>query len=249
MIRRYRSDPPPYPLAPGRRLMLMLVCAGLVGCATDHDPVVRHSLALTTMHLPLALQGENTVMKIELPSGEQRIEPGQFQHDEVCYMSAGKFRIDCFGDGSALNLGPTDSNDLLTDVPGWKLQPALDDERARQALQMYAVLTLVAGSVDRLPATLADYIQVPGTHLTEALDLTEELLTKEQLKLRGFARGGNFNVTVQLSDAGREKLEDALDEAGDSGGQLQMVRERVSAHRAHARAVKVRSLKKHSPND
>ncbi len=110
-------------------------------------------------------------------------------------------------------------------------EPALDDPQGRQLMQVYAVLTLVAGSIDRLPATLADYIQTPGTHLTEALDLTEELLTRDQMKLQGFARGGNFNVTVQLSDAGREKLQDALDEAGNVGGDFQMVRERHSTRR------------------
>lgn len=179
------------------------------------------------MHIPLALQGENTIIKIDLPGGVQNIEPGQFQQGEVCYMAAGKFRIDCYNDSSSLNLGPTDSSDLLTDNPGWNLRPAEDDEQGRQLMQTYGVLTLVAGSVDRLPATLADYIQSPGTHLTEALDLTEALLTQDHVRLPGYAHGGNFNVTVQLSDAGREKLEDALDEAGNSGGDLQLARKRV----------------------
>jgi len=211
-------------------LAVCLTCAATGGCTTNkaHEPTARR--AIGSIPLPLALQGENTIIKIELPSGLQKIEPGQFQQDQVCYMTAGKFRIDCYNDSSSLNLGPNDSNDLLTDNPGWKLQPAEDDEQARQLMQMYAVLTLVAGSVDRLPATLADYIQTPGSHLTEALDLTEELLTKDQVRLPGYARGGNFNVTVQLTDAGREKLEDALDEAGGSGGNLQLARAHALRH-------------------
>jgi len=221
-------------------LATCLACAAANGCTTSHDPSARQSASGATLHIPLALQGENTIMKIEFPSGVQKIEPGQFQHDEVCYMTAGKFRIDCYNDSSSLNLGPTDSNDLLTDHPGWKLQPALDDEPGGRLLRVYAILTLVAGSVDRVPATLADYIQVPGTHLTEALDLTEALLTQDPVRLPGYARGGNFNVTVQLSDAGREKLEDALDEAGESGGDLQRVRNRVSTHRTSRRRLKTR---------
>ena len=227
----------------GLALLACVVWAAADGCTTGHDPAAAHTGG-GMLHVPLALQGENTVMKIELPSGVQNIEPGQFQRGEVCYMSAGKFRIDCYSDGSSLNLGPTDSNDLLTDNPGWKLQPAAaDDEQGRRLMQVYAVLTLVAGSIDRLPTTLADYIQTPGTHLTEALDLTEELLTKDQVKLQGFARGGNFNVTVALSDAGREKLEDALDEAGDVGGDLQMVRERVKRDRVVRHAMKTRATR------
>src|SRR5206468_12296486 len=107
------------------------------------------------------------------------------------------------------NLGPTDSNELLTDNPGWNLQPADDkDEQGREMMQIHAVLTLVAGSVDRLPATLVDYLQSPGRHLSEATDLAEALLTEDKVQIAGHARGGNFNVTVELSDAGREKLVD-----------------------------------------
>ena len=227
-------------------LAVGLACAATGGCVTNksHESAARH--AAGAIHLPLALQGENTIMKIELPSGTQKIEPGEFQHDQICYMTAGKFRIDCFSDGSSLNLGPNDSNDLLTDNPGWKLQPAEDDEQGRQLMQMYAVLTLVAGSVDRLPATLADYIQNPGTHLTEALELTEALLTEDTVRMPGYARGGNFNVTVQLTDAGREKLEDALDEAGDSGGNLQMVLAHVLKHQIAGHAFKARAIRKPS---
>jgi hypothetical protein len=245
--RPIRARPPVYRVRERRLVRLALAacvaCAAVSGCTTGHDPGAKHASA-DALHVPLALRGENTILRIEFPSGVQNISPGQFQQDEVCYMNAGKFRIDCYNDSSSLNLGPTDSNDLLTDNPGWKLEPAGDDEQGRQLLKVYSVLTLVAGSVDRLPATLADYIQSPGAHLTEALDLTEQLLTEDQVRLTGFARGGNFNVTVQLSDDGREKLQDALDEAGDSGGNFQLVRARVSKHPIIRHAVKAGAARK-----
>jgi hypothetical protein len=206
-------------------LTACVICAAGGGCASHHKS--RADVASDDpLHVPLALRGENTVMRIEFPSGRQTISPGQFHKDEVCYLTAGRFRIECFTDGSTLTLGPTDSNDILTDNPGWNLQPAEDDEQGRQMLQISAVLVLVAGSVDRLPATLSEYIQNPGQHLTEALDLAESLLTDDKVQLPGFARGGNFSVTVQLSDAGREKLEDALDEVGESAAGLREVKAR-----------------------
>jgi hypothetical protein len=205
-------------------LGLSLAWAGMGGCAAEDHPDAKNAWR-DSMHVPLAVRGENAVIRLEFPTGKQTIDPGQFQKDEVCYLKAGEFRIDCFTDGSLLTLGPTDSNDLLTDNPGWNLEPVEEDERARQMMQISAVLALVAGSVDRLPATLSVYIQSPGQHLTQALDLTEKLLTEDRVQLDGFARGGRFKVSIELSDAGREKLEGALDEAGDAPGGVQQVRD------------------------
>ena len=91
-------------------------------------------------------------------------------------------------------------------------------------MQAYAVITLIAGSVDRLPTALSDYLQNPGQHLTQALELTSELLSQQRVKFHGFANGGNFTVTVELNDDGRDKLLDALDQVGDSQGGVQLVR-------------------------
>ena len=214
---------------------LLATAAG--GCA--HDPSAQDPHANPARHhgaIPLALRGENTVLRLDFPAGKQTINPGQFQHDEICYLNAGDFRIDCFPDGSSLNLGPTDSTDLLTDVPGWALEPADDqDVQGSQFLHLSALLSLIAGSVDRLPAALSDYIKNPGPHLSQAMDLTEKLLNDPRIELNGYARGGNFHVVVELSDAGREKLEAALDEVGETPGELQWVG--LSASPARTRPI------------
>ena len=219
---------------------LACACFALSGCARDVaglDPGHPQSAAMTTPFIPLALRGQNTTLHLEFPKGRQTIVPGEFTQSEVCYLKAGSFRIDCYADGSELNLGPTDSTDLLTDNPAWNLSPANEDNKdAVQTMQAYALISLIAGSVDRLPTALSDYLQNPGAHLTEALDLTSQLLSEPRVKLHGFAKGGNFTVTVELNDDGRDKLLDALDEMGDSQGGIQFVRFHGSRTSNHARA-------------
>jgi len=195
--------------------------ATLTSCA--HDRVVEVSEMTTPAPIPTALRGQATILRLSFPSSDQQIEPGQFEQGEICYLTVGAFRIDCAVDGSALNLGPNDSNDLLTDNPMTGLEPAHDDKAAAQAMKLYGILFLVGGSLDRLPGALADYIQDPGQHLTEALALTELLLTQKQVEFTGFARGGNFTVSVELTDAGRDKLTDALDEIGEPAKGAQVV--------------------------
>jgi hypothetical protein len=231
---------------PRNSLRTALLCASLAGAVTGcgRDVVVLSPAhpQISAFPFPLALRGQNTFIRVDFPKGRQAIEPGQFTRNEVCYMKAGNFRIDCFADGSELNLGPMDSTDLLTDLACWNLQPADEDNRlAAQAMQAYALITLVAGSVDRLPNTLSDYLQTPGQHLTEALDLTNQLLTDPRVRFQGYAKGGNFTVTVELNDDGRQKLLDAVDEMGGTGGGVQFVRLRdprgsALLHRIHERS-------------
>jgi hypothetical protein len=211
------------------RAALAWACVGLAasGCARDAvvlDSGQPPSHAISNSIIPLALRGQNTTLRVEFSKGRQIIVPGQFRQNEVCYLKAGGLRIDCYPEGSELNFGPTDSTDLLADNPGWNLSPANDENKtAIGAMQAYAILTLIAGSVDRLPAALSDYLQNPGQHLTEAIELTMQLLSQDHVKLQGFAKGGNFTVTVGLSDDGRDKLLDALGEMGDSSGGVQIV--------------------------
>ena len=204
-----------------RLTVLGFFCASLASCVHDH--VIQVSEMTTPAPIPMALRGQATILRLSLPSSDQTTEPGEFQQGEICYLTVGAFRIDCATDGSALNLGPNDSNDLLTDNPMSGLEPAHDDKNAAQAMKLYGILFLVGGSLDRLPSVLADYIQDPGQHLTEALALADVLLTQKQVEFTGYARGGNFTVSLELTDDGRDKLTDALNEIGEPMGSAQLV--------------------------
>ena len=206
-----------------RWLAIALLSAALAGCAREQAAPPAEAPIDPPSMLPLALRGQNTVLRITFPRHDQRIEPGQFNPDEICYLSVGDFRIDCYTDGSSLNLGPNDSTDLLTDNPMAGITPARDDKDAAQTMKLYGILFLVGGSLDRLPATLADYIQAPNQHLSEAVALSQLLLNAKKVEFEGHARGGNFTVTVELNDDGRDKLLDALDETGESSGPTQLV--------------------------
>jgi hypothetical protein len=199
-----------------------LLAIALAGCAREGPASAGAGAADPPESIPLALNGQSTTLRISFPSHDQRIEPGEFKQDEICYLSAGDFRIDCYTDGSSLELGPNDSTDLLTDNPMAGLSPAHGD-KAAQTMKLYGILFLVGSSVDRLPATLADYIQDPNQHLIEAVTLAQVLLTGKSVEFEGHARGGNFTVSVRLNDDGRDKLLDALDEMGQSTGMTQTV--------------------------
>ena len=211
----------PNQLAPWVAVSVLLTA--LVGCAHEHPDAATETPIDPPASIPLALKGQSTSLRLSFPRHDQRIEPGQFHPDEICYLSVGDFRIDCYTDGSSLNLGPNDSTDLLTDNPMAAVAPARDDKDAAQTMKLYGVLFLVGGSIDRLPATLADYIQDPNQHLSEALALAQLLLNQKTVEFEGHARGGNFTVAVELNDDGRDKLLDALDETGQSSGPTQLV--------------------------
>lgn len=206
-----------------RWTVVSLLSASLVGCARERPVVASDAPSDPPPTLPLALNGQDTTMRISFPQRDQRIEPGEFNQDEICYLTVGDFRVDCYTDGSSLDLGPNDSTDLLTDNPMAGLSPAHDDKDAAQTMQLYGILFLVGGSVDRLPGALADYIEDPNQHLNEAVALAQLLLSQKKVEFEGHARGGNFTVTVELNDNGRDKLLDALDEMGQPSGQAQTV--------------------------
>ena len=112
--------------------------------------------------IPLAIRGQSTVVRITFPDRDEKIEPGQFQRDEICYLEAGDFRIDCYTDGSSLNLGPSDSSDLLTDNPMYGLAPAKADEKdAATAMKLvyyaYGSQDPVVRSPGQLKNTLTNY--------------------------------------------------------------------------------------------
>lgn len=200
-----------------------MLAAALAGCARERPVVASDAPSDPPPTIPLALNGQDTSLRITFPQRDQRIDPGEFNQDEICYLSVGDFRIDCYTDGSSLDLGPNDSTDLLTDNPMAGLSPAHEDKDAAQTMRLYGILFLVGGSVDRLPGTLADYIQDPNQHLDEAVALAELLLSRNKVEFEGHARGGSFTVSVELNDAGRDKLLDALDETGRPTGKTQTV--------------------------
>ena len=208
-------------IAPWRMGCVLLVCAAVGGCIHDRVVVIREVAPLASV--PLALGGEDTRLRITFPQSTQNVRPGNFERDEICYLKAGDFRIDCYADGSSLNLGPTDSTALLSDNPMWGVEPIGAEKASGQYMKLCGVLFLVGASVERLPQTLADYLGEPGTHEAEAVALTRLLLNQKRLQFQGYARGGGFNVAVELTDAGRDKLLDALDEAGESTGPTQWV--------------------------
>lgn len=204
--------------------VLLLVAA--VGCAPK--PAAELTATSPGLVIPLALRGQDTQFKLNFPPTGRSSASGRFEQGEVCYLGAGEFRIECYGNGSYLTLGPNDSTTLLADNPTSELTAADGNRLSEQAVRLYGVLFLVGGSIERLPEVLSGYIQDPGIHQNEAVSLAQTLLGREPVDLKGYARGGNFSVTVLLTDAGREKLVDALDNAGESAGDTQLVAARRS---------------------
>jgi hypothetical protein len=198
----------------------MALAGAVFGCSGER--IAPSAETTAPLSIPLSLRGQDTLMRLTIPRTDQSFEPGGLLNGEICYLAVGSFRIDCFSNGSSLNLGPNDSTDLLTDCPLWGLSPLHEDKIAADSLKLYAVLSLVGGSIDRLPGTLADYLGQPGQHLEEAMELARLLSNEKRVEFQGHARGGNFMVTVELTDGGREKLLDAIDDAGESRGAVQM---------------------------
>jgi len=223
-----------------------IACAALAGCAHEQVLVVKQTAGQTP--IPLFLRGADTQMRIAFPSSNQIVRPGEFKPDEICYLTAGDCRIDCFTTGSSLNLGPTDSNDLLADNPMSGIEPADGNALATQTMKIHGVLFLVGGSIDRLPGTLSDYIQSPDRHLIEVLSLTDQLLNQKHVQFHGFAAGGTFTVTVELTDSGRDKLMDALDAVGESSGATQWVKLRSNRADRHTHPKSKSSHDRHLPS-
>jgi hypothetical protein len=48
-------------------------------------------------------------------------------------------------------------------------------------------------------------------------------LNEKRAEFNGYARGGNFTVSIELTSDGRDKLMDALDEIGQTTSSTQLV--------------------------
>ena len=227
----------------GIGLLLLVSAAGCASHPPGPPPATASAAGLT---VPLVIQGQDTRFRLSFPSSGHGSDAVQFEQGEICYLSAGDFRIECYANGSYLTLGPNDSNALLSDNATIELSAGDGNKTSEQAVRLYGILFLVGGSVERLPQALSDYLQEPGTHLNEAISLAQALMGRQPVDLRGHARGGAFNVAVVLTDAGREKLIDALDSIGESGGDTQVVSARKGPAARHAhKAQPVKSARGH----
>jgi len=218
-----------------------MLLASIAGCASRPPGPPLATATAPGLTIPLVLRGEDTQFRLSFPHAVRGSEGGEFAKGEICYLNAGDFRIECYASGSYLTLGPNDSNALLADNATLELSAADGNRASEQAVHLYGIVFLVGGSVERLPQALSDYLQDPGTHLNEAISLAQSLMGREPIELRGHARGGSFSVTIVLTDAGRDKLVDALDNIGESAGDTQIVSARKTARvrpSYHAKPVK-----------
>jgi hypothetical protein len=197
----------------------MLVVVGTLGCA----PAARVGSAGAAGGVPFAMTGDNTRLVLDFSAHPPSQTSRSLGSGEICFISAGPATIICLAQGSYLLLGQDDGVELLASNPVWHLRAASDDPSETALLRGFGTILLIAGSVDRLPGALADYMDEPGAHRREATVLARKLLADGGAELSGVARGGTFKVSVRLTTAGRDKLLEAIHSLGDENG-IQMVR-------------------------
>jgi len=204
-----------------------------VAVARAPEPKAEPVAAVSDM--PLSLAGDDTRVKISFHSSQNESLQEEFEQDDICFLRAGPWRIDCMTSGSWLTFAEdeNDASPLLEDNPMWQVHASRPNSSGGTLMQFFGILFLVGASVDRVPSTLADYLDRPGPHAQEAAALAERLLEDRPLVLPGIARGGAFTVTMELTDSGRQALEDALEGNTDSGTGIRMVRS--GTPRPHAR--------------
>ena len=120
------------------------------------------------------------------------------------------------------------------------LHPAARDPGADTLLQTLSIVSLIAGSIDRVPDSLADYIDKDNSqNPAVARALAQRLLEPGETKLRGFSAAATFTVAVRLTDTGKETLLDAL--ADRQNGGVQLVRSR-HGRPAHVSSAKLKGI-------
>ncbi len=190
-----------------RIILFPLFLATLVGCAA-HGGGSDDGNAF-----PFHLRGANTQFRINFASRSEKAskEPArQLDERELCYLKADRCTIECFPFGSLLILGPDDAMPLVEDNPLSDLRPDGHDPQAESLLDTIGVIAVIGGSVERLPETLAEYIEDPDENSDAAVSLARELLTAKGTNLPGFGHNGHFTVAVQLTEPGRKRLLQAL---------------------------------------
>lgn len=169
---------------------------------------------------PFRLRGANTRFRIILSdrAAAASKEPArELDNLELCYLKADRCTIECFPFGSLLMLGPDDAMALVEDNPLSDLRPDGHDPQGESLLDTIGVISVIGGSVERLPETLAEYIEDPDDNADAAVSLARALLSPQGTNLPGFGRSGHFTVTVQLTDPGRKRLLQALRSKPGSG--------------------------------
>jgi len=181
-----------------------------IGCAPQHvSPGAKNADAAPGF----VLRGENAVIWFDFSAQENDSQPPhRLLADEICCVAFESSTIECFPEGTVLLLGSAESVRLMDDNPLWKLLPITADKDAVAVMKLYATLYLLAGSIDKLPDALADYLDDAGTRRHDAIALARALATRGGAKLSGFAHGGKFAVSFRLTNTGRDKLLEALEQ-------------------------------------
>jgi hypothetical protein len=204
-----------------------ILVIALAGCA------VARPIRPDDNPFPLDLAGDNTHTRFVLDSVSASASDdseGLLADQELCYLSIDNATIECFPFGSLLMLGPDDAVQLVSDNPLDGLHAGVRDPGADSLLQTLSIFSLIAASIDRVPDSLADYMagdDVENPAVARALAL--RLLQPGGTTLTGHSGSATFTIKVELTDDGRETLEEALADS-QTGGAL-LVRARPARKR------------------
>ena len=196
--------------------IICLALAGLVVVGCAHQPAGPRSTG--GEGFPYVLRGTDTQIRLDFRAHPKVPAAVELSADEVCYLSAGDAVVLFHGEGSYLLFGPRDGIELVDANPLWRLRPVGRDLSGGALLRVYGTIFMIAGSVDRLPDALSDYLDEPGAHRHQALALARKMLDPKGLELPAVAHGGTFAVYVSLTPAGRDKLLEALQANEDKTG-------------------------------
>lgn len=198
------------------RAMLVAAVFGIVGCAHGPD----RSRQLGDDASIFSMDGTDTRIAFDFQrSSTTQPSPATQRRDQDLYIiKVGDAFILCTQRGSALVFGPDDGQILVSDSPAYGLEPNDPDPSVHGFMQVISTVYLIAGSVDRLPEALGKYLDDPGPHRLQALKLATQLLHDGGAAFEAEGSGGNFTVIMLLTESGRQKLSDAIQEHPDSDG-------------------------------
>jgi len=161
------------------------------------------------------MEGRDVRIRFDFHAHPSVATSRELDEDQICYLSMGDAIILCSADGSYLLFASQDGLQLLEDNPLWRLRPMDKGIHGRAVMQTYVTVFLIAGSLDKLPDSLADYLDDPGSHPREAQALARMLLDPAGVAFPAIGHDGTFSVTVALTADGRDKILDALQEVED----------------------------------